>query len=149
MNFNKYWFLWRPTYYRLSRISGNACIGHYYRYYCQISCLYLKVHNSLKIIRAKAPDYKTSSDLCFFCATEPRLPKKRLNNTVTEWIPLLLPPQTWLMSNTILINLQPIFIITAFKERQTVPTTTERSEICKYYFTEHSYSEIHVEFRVR
>ena len=125
---------------------------------CQISCLYLKVYNSLKIILAKAPDYKTlrkdhskSRDPCFY-ATEPRLPKKRLTNTVTEWIPLLLPSQTsetWLMSNTISINLQPIFIITAFKERQTVPTTTERTEICKYYFTEHFYSEIHLEFRVR
>ena len=41
------------------------------------------------------------------------------------------------------------FVITAFKERQTAPTTTERSEICKYYFTEHFFSEIHVEFRVR
>ena len=107
------------------------------------------MHNSLKIILAKAPDYKTLSDPWFFHATEPRLPKKRLTNTVTEWIPLLLPPQTWFMSNTIPINLQPVFIITAFKERQTVPTTTERSEICKYYFTEHFYSEIHVEFRVR
>ena len=116
---------------------------------CQISCLYVKVHNSLKIILAKAPDYKTLSDPWFFYFTEPRLPKERLTNTVTEWIPLLLPPQTWLMSNTISINLQSIFIITAFKERQTVPTTTERSEICKYYFTEHFYSEIHVEFRVR
>ena len=106
----------------------------------------------LKIILAKAPDYKTLSDPWFVYATEPRLPKKRLTNTVTKWIPLLLPSQTsetWLMSNTISINLQPIFIITAFKERQTVPTTTERTEICKYYFTEHFYSEIHVEFRVR
>ena len=50
------------------------------------------------------------------------------------------------MLNAILINLQPIFIITAFKERPPVPTTTERSEIRKCYFIEHFYSEIHVEF---
>ena len=40
-------------------------------------------------------------------------------------------------------------LILLLKERQTVPTTTERSEIRKYYFIEHFYSEIYVEFRVR
>ena len=36
----------------------------------------------------------------------------------------------------------------SFKELQNVPTTTERSEICKYYFIEHFYPKIRVEFGV-
>ena len=35
--------------------------------------------------------------------------------------------------------------ITTFKERETVPTTSERSETCKYYFIELFYSDLDLE----
>ena len=38
--------------------------------------------------------------------------------------------------------------ITTFKEREAVPTTTERSEICKYYFIELFYFDLDLEFRL-
>ena len=31
MNFNKLWFVWKLTYYRLGTISENACISDYYQ----------------------------------------------------------------------------------------------------------------------
>ena len=56
MNFNKLWFLWKPTQFRLGTISENVCIGDYYLCAKFHACI-KKCTIHLKFL-AKPPDYQ-------------------------------------------------------------------------------------------